>query len=64
MSRQHASDLRDRHREERHGGGTPGKEEFTSAAQSATDNPTALLITGAIFAFGALAWIWQQITGT
>ncbi|MFC9296962.1 hypothetical protein ACFTWH_08365 [Streptomyces sp. NPDC057011] len=64
MSKEAADAVRRRHREQRHDGGIPGKEEFTSDAQSATDNPVALLITGALFAFGALVWIWQQITGT
>ncbi|MCJ0868071.1 hypothetical protein MTF69_01495 [Streptomyces sp. AP-93] len=64
MNKQDADDLRTRHRDERHSGGTPDGEELTSNAASATDDPRALWITGAIFAFGALAWIWQQITGT
>ncbi|WP_183068984.1 hypothetical protein [Streptomyces sp. gCLA4] len=64
MSKTNASDLRDRHRDQRHGGGTPDGEEFISNAASATDDPQTLIVFGALLGLGALAWIWQQITGT
>lgn len=64
MSKQAAADLRTQHRDERHGGGTPDREEFTNDHQSATDDPFALIVFGALLALGAVAWLWQQITGT
>ncbi|MGW6704756.1 hypothetical protein ACWGDE_07675 [Streptomyces sp. NPDC054956] len=64
MGKANASALRTRHRDQCHGGGVPGGEVLENDHQSATDDPTALLVFGALLAFGAVAWLWQQITGT